>query len=72
MLLTTVFIYYYSLPSTVLVKLPSGEVRKTTRPGPVDMSKLSKPGTSLGQKILKSDQKTEKKEVNSCNVFCLK
>lgn len=67
--------FYYSLPNTVLVKLPSGEVKKTTlKQGQVEVTKISKPTTSGSalQKPLKSDQKTDKKEVmffhdNSCN-----
>lgn len=70
-----IVIFYYSLPNTVLVKLPSGEVKKTTlKQGQVEVTKISKPTTSGSalQKPLKSDQKTDKKEVmlfhdNSCN-----
>ncbi|KAI5644071.1 hypothetical protein NE865_03982 [Phthorimaea operculella] len=51
-----------NLPNTVLVKLPSGETKKTTmKQGQLEVTKVPKPTTSgAGQK---PDQKTEKKEV---------
>lgn len=52
-----------SLPNTVLVKLPSGETRKTLKSGQVEVTKLLKPTTSGAQKPGKSDQKADKKEV---------
>lgn len=53
-----------NLPNTVLVKLPSGEVKKTTmKQGQVEMMKIPKPTTSSAAKLGKFDQKTEKKEV---------
>ncbi|XP_075970489.1 uncharacterized protein LOC142972923 isoform X2 [Anticarsia gemmatalis] len=53
-----------NLPNTVLVKLPSGETKKTTmKAGQVEVTKLPKPTTSGAQKPGKPDQKTDKKEV---------
>ncbi|KAJ2946914.1 hypothetical protein O0L34_g16255 [Tuta absoluta] len=51
-----------NLPNTVLVKLPSGETKKTImKQGQLEVTKVPKPTTSAaGQK---PDQKTEKKEV---------
>ncbi|XP_047986363.1 helicase ARIP4-like [Leguminivora glycinivorella] len=52
-----------NLPNTVLVKLPSGEMKKTTmRSGQVEVTKLPKPTTSGAAKSMKPDQKTDKKE----------
>lgn len=57
---------YFSLPNTVLVKLPSGETKKTTlKQGQVEVTKLTKPtpsGSTL--KTDKPDQKTDRKEVS--------
>lgn len=62
----------FSLPNTVLVKLPSGEVKKTSvKQGQLEVTRVSKPttsGTSILQKQVKPDQKSEKKEV-SCTVY---
>ncbi|CAK1604094.1 unnamed protein product [Parnassius mnemosyne] len=56
-----------NLPNTVLVKLPSGEVKKTTlKQGQVEVTKVPKATTSgslFPQKIGKHDQRSEKKEV---------
>ncbi|CAH2075222.1 unnamed protein product, partial [Iphiclides podalirius] len=56
-----------NLPNTVLVKLPSGETKKTTlKQGQVEVTKVPKPTTSgsiFPQKIGRPDQKSEKKEV---------
>ncbi|XP_030023401.2 uncharacterized protein LOC115442500 [Manduca sexta] len=55
-----------NLPNTVLVKLPSGEMKKTTmKQGQVEVTKICKPTTSgaTQHKLGKPDQKTDKKEV---------
>ncbi|XP_026486277.2 uncharacterized protein LOC113393543 [Vanessa tameamea] len=56
-----------NLPNTVLVKLPSGDVKKTSvKQGQLEVTKVSKPttsGASMLQKPVKPDQKSEKKEV---------
>ncbi|CAK1553583.1 unnamed protein product [Leptosia nina] len=56
-----------NLPNTVLVKLPSGEIKKTSvKPGQLEVTKVPKPATSasaLAQRLSKPDQKGEKKEV---------
>ncbi|CAH0407698.1 unnamed protein product [Chilo suppressalis] len=55
-----------NLPNTVLVKLPSGEVKKTTvKQGQVEVTKIVKPTTSGAalQKHGKLNQKSERKEV---------
>ncbi|VVC92839.1 unnamed protein product [Leptidea sinapis] len=56
-----------NLPNTVLVKLPSGELKRTTvKQGQLEVTKVPKPTTSasaMAHKIGKGDQKTEKKEV---------
>ncbi|CAH2107450.1 unnamed protein product [Euphydryas editha] len=56
-----------NLPNTVLVKLPSGEVKKTSvKQGQLEVTKVSKPmtsGASILQKQVKPDQKSERKEV---------
>ncbi|XP_063361349.1 uncharacterized protein LOC134650318 [Cydia amplana] len=53
-----------NLPNTVLVKLPSGEMKKTTmKSGQVEVTKIPKPTTSGASKTMKPDQKTDKKEV---------
>nr|XP_049702735.1 uncharacterized protein LOC110384064 [Helicoverpa armigera] len=52
-----------NLPNTVLVKLPSGETKKTVKAGQVEVTKLVKPTTSGAQKPGKPDQKADKKEV---------
>ncbi|CAH0749771.1 unnamed protein product [Diatraea saccharalis] len=55
-----------NLPNTVLVKLPSGEVKKTTvKQGQLEVTKLMKPTTSgaILQRHEKPYQKSEKKEV---------
>lgn len=61
------------MPNTVLVKLPSGETKKTTlKQGQVEVTKLTKPtpsGSAL--KSEKPDQKTDKKEV-CLNLFQMK
>lgn len=59
--------YCCSLPNTVLVKLPSGEMKRTTmKQGEVEVTRVPKPTTSgpmVGQKIVRPDQKSDKKEV---------
>lgn len=52
-----------NLPNTVLVKLPSGETKKTIKAGQVEVTKLMKPTTSGAPKPGKPDQKADKKEV---------
>lgn len=53
-----------NLPNTVLVKLPSGEIKKTTmKSGQVEVTKLSRVPASGTHKPGKSDQKTDRKEV---------
>ncbi|XP_050670450.1 uncharacterized protein LOC126969164 isoform X2 [Leptidea sinapis] len=56
-----------NLPNTVLVKLPSGELKRTTvKQGQLEVTKVPKPTTSasaMAHKMGKGDQKTEKKEV---------
>lgn len=67
-----IYIFLFSLPNTVLVKLPSGEIVKktTTKQGQLEVTKVPKPTTSasaLAQK-LKLEQRGEKKEVNILNI----
>ncbi|KAM3962874.1 uncharacterized protein ACR2FA_002969 [Aphomia sociella] len=55
-----------NLPNTVLVKLPSGEIKKTTmKQGQVEVTKIPKPTTSgtIAGKLGKIEQKSDKKEV---------
>ncbi|XP_045493112.1 uncharacterized protein LOC123692414 [Colias croceus] len=56
-----------NLPNTVLVKLPSGEMKKTTvKQGQLEVTKVPKPTTSvttLAQKLSKPEHKGDKKEV---------
>ncbi|XP_026328424.1 uncharacterized protein LOC113236525 isoform X3 [Hyposmocoma kahamanoa] len=54
-----------NLPNTVLVKLPSGETKRTTlKQGQVEVTKIPKPTPSgSAPKSEKPDQKTDKKEV---------
>lgn len=49
----------------MLVKLPSGETKKTLKTGQVELTKLPKPTTSGAQKPGKPEQKSDKKEVNN-------
>lgn len=51
----------------MLVKLPSGETKKTVKQGQLEVTKVSKPTTSgsIVQKPGKPDQKSDKKEVNN-------
>lgn len=56
--------FLLSLPNTVLVKLPSGEVKKTTmKQGQVEVTKVAKPIPSGSAPQKRPDQKTDKKEV---------
>ncbi|XP_026751515.1 uncharacterized protein LOC113511970 isoform X2 [Galleria mellonella] len=54
-----------NLPNTVLVKLPSGEIKKTMKQGQVEVTKVPKPTTSgaIPGKVGKMEQKTDRKEV---------
>ncbi|XP_059062187.1 uncharacterized protein LOC131855000 [Achroia grisella] len=55
-----------NLPNTVLVKMPSGEVKKTSmKQGQVEVTKIPKPTTSgtIPGKLGKIELKTDKKEV---------
>ncbi|XP_028164120.1 uncharacterized protein LOC114355472 [Ostrinia furnacalis] len=53
-----------NLPNTVLVKLPTGEVKKTTmKQGQVEVTKVAKPSPSGSAPQKRPDQKTDKKEV---------
>lgn len=63
---------FSSLPNTVLVKLPSGETKKTIKASQIEVTKLPKPTTSGAQKPGKPDQKADKKEVciQICKLTC--
>lgn len=53
------------MPNTVLVKLPSGETKKTVKANQIEVTKLPKPTTSGAQKPGKPDQRADKKEVST-------
>lgn len=53
-------IFFFSLPNTVLVKLPSGEVKRSISKEHLEVSKVSKPTTSGASVVQK---KPDKKEV---------
>lgn len=52
--------FFFSLPNTVLVKLPSGEVKRSLSKEHLEVTKVSKPTTSSASVVQK---KPDKKEV---------